>query len=148
MAHPYVDKEYLESKRPKKRLIKLFADKENASDPEPTEIDIEILDPILLKSSQEVDGYLRRRYSVPLSEVPDILKEKVMSLVIYYGEDRREAITERARKSYEDAIAWLKDCSRGLVDLGLEPPPTGNTTRQISFSTTARKFTDDSLGNL
>lgn len=145
MAHPYVDIEYLKSNRPEKKLIELFADKALPTDPEPTAVDNNILNPILLKASEEVDGYLRRRISVPLGSCPDTIKDHVCNLVIYYGHVRRGAVPEVIKQARKDSLDWLLNCSRGLVDPGIEPEPTANSTRQIGFTTQPRTFTKDGL---
>jgi phage gp36-like protein len=93
----------------------------------------------------QVDGYLRRRYTLPLATVPDELKQMVMDLAVYETAKRRDAVSEGIAKVHDDVLKWLKDCSNGSVDLGIEPEPVANTTRGPEYSTETRRMTRDNL---
>ena len=75
----------------------------------------------------EIDSYCSVRYSVPLSPVPGVVAKLSVTISIYYLYTRR-SVPERIETSYDKAVARLKDISRGLMALGIDPPPPAPTT--------------------
>jgi len=126
-------------------LIRLFADKATPTETEPDEVDEKIFGGCANAASEEIDGYLRRRYAVPLSPVPDKVQQLAVELTLYYGYKRRKAISQQIQDGYDRAVRWLRDCSSGSVDLGLEPPPSTNVDREISTFGDTRVMTDARL---
>lgn len=62
-----------------------------------------------------IDGYLRERYSVPLTTVPRNLVGVACDIAryrLYQGQP-----TELVQLRYDAALNWLKDVARGLVTL-------------------------------
>jgi phage gp36-like protein len=72
------------------------------------------IEKVLSRSSSEADSYIRSRYPVPLTTVPDVLTDKVCELTRYYL-DRQptESITDR----WKAALAWLRDVRDGKIVL-------------------------------
>lgn len=73
-------------------------------------------------ASRLADSYLRKRYELPLVSWSDDLKTCVGDLAAFRllshrgfrpGSGNNEIIVRR----YDDAIAWLKDISRGICEL-------------------------------
>jgi phage gp36-like protein len=68
-----------------------------------------------------VDGYLRRRYSLPLSAVPSILVRMSAAIARHYlhlGGDRQP--TDQVKAGHDAAVAFLKDVAAGRADLGID----------------------------
>lgn len=71
----------------------------------------------LAGASSTADSYIAKW--LPLSEVPLVLRDHVLAIATYRLAN--DAQTEDMRRRYEDAIAWLRDVSKGLVSLGIPP---------------------------
>ena len=65
----------------------------------------------------KIDGYISGRVTLPLIEVPPILKLFACDMARYYLYD--ESPTDVVKTRYEEAIAFLKDVSKGSVSLGI-----------------------------
>ena len=78
-------------------------------------------------ASAMIDGYLRRRYQVPLDLVPPEIRRACCVLARYYLStgDQREA-SERATQDRKDAVTWLTQISRGEVLLPLSEVVPGD----------------------
>lgn len=76
-------------------------------------------DAALEAASRVADGYLQARYKLPLSAWGDDLRRAVAIIAAYDLLAGRgfapEGVDEHIRLRYEDAIAWLRDVSRGVV---------------------------------
>ena len=86
------------------------------------EIDGDILSAALDDASALIDSYLRRRYALPLSPVPAVLRN-VCATVAYY-ELHRGRYADETRKAYDDVMGYLSQLSAGTVVLdvaGTEP---------------------------
>lgn len=73
------------------------------------------------KASNVVDSYLGVRFDVPISPVPEVLKQYTVDIAVYYSSPDL-ALTKEKRRRYEDAIAWLKLVAKGQASLGLDEP--------------------------
>ena len=75
----------------------------------------------LQAASAVADGYLRSHYGVPLVSYDLDLSLRVSQIAAYYLLQRRGFLNENQesnfRKGLEDALAWLRDVSKGLVGL-------------------------------
>lgn len=70
----------------------------------------------LADADAEIDAYLAGRYSTPLSPVPSAIPRLACAIARYNLAG--DTATERARKDYEDARAFLRDvqAGRALLD--------------------------------
>ena len=74
-----------------------------------------------------IDGYLRGRYSLPLSTVPVLIRTIAIDIAVYKLYERRlelempEAMSDR----YKNAVKLLEQIQKGLIRLGIESPDTG-----------------------
>ena len=67
-----------------------------------------------------VDGYLRPRYTLPLSVVPRLLVKLSAAIArheLHLGGDRQP--TDQVLRDRDQAIAFLKDVAAGKADLGI-----------------------------
>jgi phage gp36-like protein len=75
----------------------------------------------LAKASGIVDSYCSR-YSLPLQATEQI-KDLELTIAIYKLYEGRQAVPDQIRKSFEDAIAFLKDISAGRASLSQAAVP-------------------------
>jgi len=105
------------------------------------------IDEAIATADAEIDGYCAGRYSVPFSPVPPVIKGLSVEIAVYRLYQRR-TVPERTEKSYDKAVARLKDISKGLMTLGVAPQPApADTGDGVSVNCTAedRIFTRDTL---
>lgn len=92
-----------------------------------------------------VDGYLRQRYQLPLTQVPSLLKRLACAIArhdLHLGGDRQP--TEQVVAERNQAVAFLKDVQAGRADLGLAP--SGGVPAEaggIMLSTPGIRVVDD-----
>ncbi|MGH3265735.1 MAG: gp436 family protein, partial [Trebonia sp.] len=98
----------------------------------PAEQDMDTVQPepvlrALEEASALIDGYLRRRYQVPLELVPAEVRRACCILARFdlATGDNREA-SERAVQDRKDTMAWLTQISRGDVLLPLAEVKPGD----------------------
>ena len=97
----------------------------------------------------EIDGYVAVRYAVPLSPVPALIKKFSTKIALYNLFSRRSnrlgGVDETVAKNRDNAVAALKEISRGTVTLGVDPAPEQNTAGGFKSSADERDFTKDNL---
>jgi phage gp36-like protein len=78
-------------------------------------------------ASALIDGYLRRRYQVPLDLVPAEIRRAACMLARFdlATGDNREA-SERAAQDRKDTVSWLTQISKGEVLLSLAEVAVGD----------------------
>jgi phage gp36-like protein len=74
-----------------------------------------------------IDGYLRGRYTLPLSTVPELIKTIAIDITVYklYERGLELEMPEAMSNRYKNAIKLLDQIQKGLVKLGIESPETG-----------------------
>ena len=93
----------------------------------------------------EINGYCAVKYTVPFTTVPEIVKGLSIEIAVYYLYKRR-TVPEAIDKAYSKAISRLKDIARGLVSLGVQPPPAASAGGAESNKTVSdRIFTRDKM---
>ena len=102
----------------------------------------------------EVDSYLARRYSTPItldasSSLDDVLENKLKSvtldIAVYRVMGRQDEGSEIKKYLHDLALAWLKDIAKGNADL--PDDPAGKTTVLTQLWDSAdRVFTRDTMG--
>lgn len=74
-----------------------------------------------------IDGYLARRYALPLATTPGLLVTWARAIVRYKlhrdrsGDDRTDPVV----RDYRDALKFLQQVAEGKFSLGIEDPTTG-----------------------
>ncbi len=63
------------------------------------------IDEALATADDEINGYLSRRYVLPLPSVPDLLKRQAIVIAFYWLGDRDNQVTDLLQKRYDSAIA-------------------------------------------
>lgn len=78
-------------------------------------------DAALVAASGEADGYLAKRYLMPLVAWGDDLRRRVVHIATFdllatRGYAPASGVDPLVAKRYDDAILWLRDAARGLVE--------------------------------
>lgn len=91
-----------------------------------------------------IDGYLGVRYAVPITApVPLVVRVFNRDITRFLLWD--DNAPEEVRKRYDDAIARLKDYSKGVMVLPEVAPAPQNPSSGIDYFAEERVFTRDSL---
>lgn len=110
------------------------------------------IDKAIADADEVIDGYLRGRYSLPLSSVPTLIGKISTDISIYNIYSRRPErldINEIVKARYKDAIDSLVKIQKGTITLGiagtLTPEPGVYKTNK---SDEDKIFTDDLLDSM
>jgi phage gp36-like protein len=113
-------------------------------------------------ASDEIDGYISKRCTLPLTKVPSDIKRRCAILASWYALTRRgfkpgAPLNELLVKLYDDAVSWLLSVSKGditpqWIDSTPDVDEEGSLTAsgpKISFRTftgpRGRNHSDDPL---
>jgi len=110
-------------------------------------------------ATNEINGYLASRYSLPFDTDPPQLKKLCIDMAIYHASAGAPVQTEQKTKRYEYAVEYLCQVAKGKIALvpdDVAPDPVQNEVRSadldvaddISFRAGARIFTPTSLKRL
>jgi phage gp36-like protein len=116
----YVTQQQLIDRFGEAELIQL-TDRENTG-----AIDAVVLAQAIGDAGAEIDGYLASRYQLPIAPPPAILTLYAGDIVRYRLYD--DGATEEVRKSYDDAIKFVRLVGEGKLRLGAaadEPVASG-----------------------
>ncbi|WP_321447352.1 DUF1320 domain-containing protein [uncultured Cohaesibacter sp.] len=85
-------------------------------DGEPNSTDINMA---LSRASAEMDGWLNKRYGVPIEDekAVDLLKHHCCAIATYHIANTANTASEGIENRYKDSIAWLKSVSKGDADV-------------------------------
>jgi len=83
-----------------------------------------------------VNGYCGRRYAVPFTTVPALIRKFSVDIALYTLFSRRAGAGEEFRQHRDDAVSYLKGVARGENTLGEndpdETPASANTPNIVS----------------
>jgi phage gp36-like protein len=104
------------------------------------------IDEAIETADSEIDGYCAVKYTVPFVTVPRLVTGLSVEIAIYYLYARR-TVPERIEKRYEKAVLRLKDIARGLLTLGIDPPPAASSVESAESNKPVpdRIFTRDKM---
>jgi len=146
----YTTPEILIDKYGKQHLIYLTIKEPDGTETEP---DYTVINREISRVDGTIDGYLRRWYALPLSEVPPELAgyAEDMAIARIYGCMPERTIPEDVSRAAKEAVAWLRDVQKGLATLSIEtlaPASTGEPGSTGFFrtnKTTADRIFSDSV---
>jgi phage gp36-like protein len=106
-------------------------------------------------AESEVNSYLAQRYTLPLPEVPPVLKARALDIAVYRLFLRRGIRPGSADESvidqYRLAVSWLKDVATGRASLTFANGPEGSDGAKVGggskprIAAQRRIFSRDSL---
>lgn len=108
------------------------------ADPPVGEINDTVLDQALVNASAVIDGYIGRRYNLPLASVPALLVPVCLKIVFYNLHRGRH--TDEVRKEYEDAVSVLNKISSGDVVLDVGGKEPASAPAQVVTDAVDRSF--------
>ena len=139
----------------KQDMIDRFGERERVQLTDGTNVPVTTIDDTvvarhLADADGTVDGYVGKVYSLPLPAVPDMLRKIAADLARYYLHGKAAETDGAVHRAYRDAIAWLKDVSKGLVKLDLGGDDAGSEVPQagggaVHAKAPDRVFTRDSM---
>ena len=141
----YADQQDILDRFSARQLIQLTDDTNKPQ----TTIDSAAVTAALTDASVLADGYLAKKYALPLSSVPDVLKRKVVDIAWFYLHGVRVDKDSMVRLNYNDAEKWLLNVSMGKIQLevaGIATEQSGDGS--VQKSAPKREFTRDSLSGL
>lgn len=90
-----------------------------------------------------VDGYLGRRYTLPLASAPGILTTWARAIVRYklHGDRISGETTDPIVRDYRDALKFLEQIAAGKFSLGIDDPQSqGAANGDVRFDTGKKVF--------
>jgi phage gp36-like protein len=112
-------------------------------------VDSAMVSAIIADAQEEIDGYLRGRYSLPLTVTPTLLRGICARVARYKLYERRgeQGIPDGIKTSYTGAVDILKQIRSGVVTVGITtgeaaPEPGKTFVNKIASD---RVFPDDVL---
>lgn len=112
----------------------------------PTTIDDVVVNRAIGDAAAEIDSYLAKVYALPIAVVPTVLERKAADIARYFLHGKAVEKDGPVATAYREAIAWLRDVSRGLVEIdtgGEKPAQAGGGS--VKASAPNRVFTRDSM---
>jgi phage gp36-like protein len=125
---------------PQKELAELTADSGDTPDSG-------VVDEAISRADAEIDAYLGRRYTLPLSPLPDQVKGLSIDLALYHLYSRRSVAPTVRLQNYAAAVAFLKLVAAGeaVLENTSDIASAGDQVVVNSeFSSAPRVFTRDS----
>ncbi len=111
----YATPQDLINRYPNRDLVQL-----SNEDPTITTINTTVLQQALDDASAEIDGYLGGRFTLPLTDVPEVLDRLTCDVAIYRLQSLRPIHDlADARRRYDDALAMLTKVATGEMTLGI-----------------------------
>jgi phage gp36-like protein len=80
----------------------------------------------VMRAEALIDSYCAARYAIPFVDgaVPEVIRSLSISITVFNLYQRNDLdIPDKIRAGYDDAVARLKDISRGVSSLGVTPEP-------------------------
>jgi phage gp36-like protein len=105
----------------------------------------------IAKADSTIDSKLRDKYNLPLSPLPDVIRDCAVDIAIYNIYTRKMPEAPPSRKDrHDEAIRTLERIADGKQSIGENTPPDEQTETIDSISNSKtlddRVFTKESLG--
>src|SRR5487761_1933573 len=108
-------------------------------------IDTVVLGSALADADATLDGYLASRYTLPLTSIPAALPMRAADLARYYLYGI--AVPEQVKARHDDALAWLVQVAKGIVELGIDAPTVNAEVGGVGFTANQRVFSSTALSD-
>ena len=89
-------------------------------------VDVSMVTRTIADADAEIDSYCGTKYDVPFSTTPVMVRKVSVDIAIYNLYARRRGAPDDRKERYDDAIAFLKDVSKGIAALGGDAPTAGD----------------------
>ena len=127
-------------------VSQILTDTDFIEDPEEREAGIgPLIDEAIADADGEIDGYLAKRYAVPLAPVPKVIN-KFSKDIALYNLMSRAGLDEAGREGNNAAIKFLTLVAEGKVSLGTEASdPQAAAAAGFSMHSNRRLFSRDTM---
>ena len=104
------------------------------------------VDEALVDASAEIDGYLSKKYELPLAGQPKVLRRPCIDIAVYVLANSHTRLTNTIETRYEQAVALLTKISKGHAGLGKDEPSAAvsgsenGTPSGADFTSRPRRF--------
>jgi len=116
------------------------------TDPEGAAIDEDVVTRAIEDADATIDSYCQGRYTIPLSPVPDKIRQISVDIAIYNLFSRRGDTAPEIRKDrHKEAIRFLEAVRDGKIRLGAATPAPANTPDTVNISGNKRIFDRDKM---
>jgi len=105
------------------------------------EVDDDMVTRAIADADAEIDGYCGKRYSVPFSTVPAIIRKFSVDIAIYNLYARRKGAPDDRKDRYAAAVKFLLNVSKGLISLGENDPDSTPASNAPEIDNEDRIFT-------
>lgn len=105
-------------------------------------VNLTVINAAIGDASDEIDGYLRARYDLPLAEVPPAVKRVACDMARYYL--FTGVMIDIVKTRYDAARRWLTDIAAGRVSL----ETTSQSTGSIAVNAPASGYSDTLLNSM
>lgn len=122
----------------------MLIDLTDREDPPAGAIVVGVVDRALADADATIDGYLKGRYQLPLTVTPPLLADLAQVVTVY--KLHRNAVSEKIRQDYEDAMRSLREIANGAIRLdvaGVEPAASGASGVRVTDR--ARDLTPENM---
>jgi phage gp36-like protein len=94
--------------------------------------DTGVVDAALDEAEAMINSYARKKFEVPFTTVPEIIKRTAANLAVWVLKRNIDALTEQDSMTHDAQIEWLEGLASGKVDPGVTPSPTASAHNQPS----------------
>ena len=99
-----------------------------------------VLDEVRNTAEGEANGYLARRYAVPVNlsshaDLAGVLKGMVLRLAVYWLWGRKPPPPEQPEKDYNYAIKWFQQVAKGEIVLPAATTPAASASDEPTIET-------------
>ena len=109
-------------------------------------IDTDVVTRAIADADATIDSYCQARYSVPLSPVPEKIRQISVDIAIYNLYSRRDDVVPDIRKDRDkEAIRFLEKVADGKIQMGAATPTPANTENTVSVAYNDRIFTRNKM---
>ena len=96
--------------------------------------------------TRKIDSYIGVRHAVPLSPVPDIIRDCSVDLSLLRLYSRRQGPPEHIADQAKRRVDWLKNVSVGKATLGQNDPGGTPPSSKVDIASSPRIFSRDTMG--
>jgi len=104
-------------------------------------VDADMVTRAIADADAEIDGYCGKRYSVPFSTVPAIVRKFSVDIAIYNLYARRKGAPDDRKQRYDNAVKFLANVAKGLISLGEDDPDSTPASNAPEIDNEDRLFT-------
>ena len=111
----------------------------------PAAIDATVVERAIADASSMIDGYLARRYALPLTATPPALAKAAADIARYYLHGAAAGKDDAVSRAHEAALRWLRDIASGAVTLDADGAAQAPASTGARVSTSEPVLTRQSL---